>query len=638
MHDKWNINIFNNSASYFANPLDCYYLYQKRKEFNNIAKNILNWFDKKFGSNNVQDAEKWKSNLSMFVLFAKLFVYYYLNNDSMFENEGKKIEKYIEELDQYVGENDIKFIASAGNGNEEINWYNRNYDNSTIKQILKTTNKNNIITKISEMIGNIDINKPDESKELSNTILKNNKYEILNNIKGLVFFKFFLEKNWNSYNSDKKSEFWDDEKRYPGVFDGYKKWISHKKVKNIIYVGAMNSNNIPTNFTAFSDQTNDNHPFISAFGENRSVQSQLYPHYKTQKLLNEYKNKFKNEQNLSRKDLESHYKEKEKEFMGIAIAETRESLYRNLSTNFYSSNYLTFKDYIDYFNSFAGTSMSAPMITGILSLMQNKIKRELTLNEAKILLASSAIYSSTTTSKHINFKPEYIIENTSEFWKNNKTKSKTGYGIPKFFEMKKFIMNKVISYSDFKNDNKSEELLSKSYKHNISHNFNNLTGTFSYTIKKTFDSYLDSIIPGSNDEKIIKKLIKEYNAKNKNDYNKNFFDVALTIEMNCERFDKEGELIKYKTERTKFSNSFSSNVERTHFENYTHFVNGEYYYTIIYNECLKYWDVLSDYYDKKLKKHGEDSTKKEQFISKLWHLYNNYLKKYVNYNAIITIN
>ncbi|VEU64337.1 hypothetical protein [Mycoplasmopsis cynos] len=74
--------------------------------------------------------------------------------------------------------------------------------------------------------------------------------------------------------------------------------------------------------------------------------------------------------------------------------------------------------------------------------------------------------------------------------------------------MKKFIMNKVISYSDFKNDNKSEELLSKSYKHNISHNFNNLTGTFSYTIKKTFDSYLDSIIPGSNDEKIIKKLIK----------------------------------------------------------------------------------------------------------------------------------
>ncbi|UWV93917.1 hypothetical protein NW062_01080 [Mycoplasmopsis cynos] len=45
--------------------------------------------------------------------------------------------------------------------------------------------------------------------------------------------------------------------------------------------------------------------------------------------------------------------------------------------------------------------MSAPMITGILSLMQNKIKRELTLNEAKILLASSATYSSTTTSKHI---------------------------------------------------------------------------------------------------------------------------------------------------------------------------------------------------------------------------------------------
>ncbi|WP_165035606.1 hypothetical protein [Mycoplasmopsis cynos] len=108
--------------------------------------------------------------------------------------------------------------------------------------------------------------------------------------------------------------------------------------------------------------------------ENRSVQSQLYPHYKTQKLLNEYKNKFKNEQNLSRKDLESHYKEKEKEFMGIAIAETRESLYRNLSTNFYSSNYLTFKDYIDYFNSFARNCMSAPMITGILSLMQNKIK------------------------------------------------------------------------------------------------------------------------------------------------------------------------------------------------------------------------------------------------------------------------
>ncbi|UWV82626.1 hypothetical protein [Mycoplasmopsis cynos] len=129
-------------------------------------------------------------------------------------------------------------FASAGNGNEEINWYNRNYDNSTIKQILKTTNKNNIITKINEMIGNIDINKPDESKKLSNTILKNNEYEILNNIKGLVFFKFFLEKNWNSYNSDKKSEFWDDEKRYPGVFNGYKKWISHKKVKNIIYVGA----------------------------------------------------------------------------------------------------------------------------------------------------------------------------------------------------------------------------------------------------------------------------------------------------------------------------------------------------------------------------------------------------------------
>ncbi|WAM06399.1 hypothetical protein ONA23_05430 [Mycoplasmopsis cynos] len=110
MHDKWNINIFNNSASYFANPLDCYYLYQKREEFNNITKNILNWFDKKFGSNNVQDAEKWKSNLSMFVLFAKLFVYYYLNNDSMFENEEEKIEEYIEELDQYVGENDIKFI------------------------------------------------------------------------------------------------------------------------------------------------------------------------------------------------------------------------------------------------------------------------------------------------------------------------------------------------------------------------------------------------------------------------------------------------------------------------------------------------------------------------------------------------
>ncbi|VEU61140.1 Uncharacterised protein [Mycoplasmopsis bovigenitalium] len=122
-------------------------------------------------------------------------------------------------------------------------------------------------------------------------------------------------------------------------------WTDMAANKNFINVAAIEVNRTPTYFSSFSDIKADHNPLVSNYGES-------------------------------------------------LIKENKDFSYKN--------PFLTkeFKEKIDYLADFSGTSKAAPLVTGMLSLLQNKLKRNLSIAEAKTLLSAESVYSSVKIEKY----------------------------------------------------------------------------------------------------------------------------------------------------------------------------------------------------------------------------------------------
>ncbi|EIE42367.1 hypothetical protein MCANUFG4_00588 [Mycoplasmopsis canis UFG4] len=198
-------------------------------------------------------------------------------------------------------------------------------------------------------------------------------------------------------------------------------------------IGAVDSLNYPTNFTSYSFINDDNSPLISSYGESLSDQYRNHIIYK----VNKAKEKFLKNRSESKREKLDEVLAKVKE---ESIKETRASILLEFEKVNSSSDE---KRNFEYLAKFSGTSMAAPLVTGMNELLKSKLKRELSLNEVKSILSSSSTYSSQKASnsyysqKHLNSK--------EEIWRRNHYKNKTGFGIPKYFKMKKIINNNLLT-------------------------------------------------------------------------------------------------------------------------------------------------------------------------------------------------
>ncbi len=179
------------------------------------------------------------------------------------------------------------------------------------------------------------------------------------------------------------------------IINGLKKYQSIQDFEGIITVGSVDFNNQHTNFSSYGYINNDNLPFVSSYGE-------------------------------------GIYREKDK-----SIFESYKKIKDYLLTN--PNIDPQHKSELQYLIDFNGTSKAAPLITGLISLLQNQIKRNLTISETKLLLAASSNYAATKTDILKNSDSDLPSNTKNEYCKDNRTKNKTGFGIPKLFKMKKII-------------------------------------------------------------------------------------------------------------------------------------------------------------------------------------------------------
>ncbi|MFV8473563.1 S8 family serine peptidase [Mycoplasma sp. 31_09] len=358
-------------------------------------------------------------------LIAKYKIIIMLNNFIKAVNTIKDKRILFEEINKFTKENDIIFVMSSSNINAISNDDLPAYKRSLYKYVLDFINHYEDIKKeitiiqsyfhdkrymslLKNKIRNLNDKKVGSSRNYIEEL-----EEIINQITFIYNHNEEISQMYDKYQTLGKRV----NDKFGADFDNlYYSDVSD----NIIYVGAVKYNNKPTEFSYFIND-NANMPIISAYGNYDFEDNELL----SEKLGNESNRKTKAEKILSNSTLDKN-----------------------------------FKEHIDKLKEFAGTSMSAPMISGLLSLIQTKFQKKLSLTEAKLLLSSSSNYSSTTIEKIYTSDFDYDVN--KEFWKENHSKNKTGFGIPKYFIIKKLLFDsKVKSYSQ---DNKKiSSLLGSGY-------------------------------------------------------------------------------------------------------------------------------------------------------------------------------
>lgn len=337
--------------------------------------------------------------------------------------------------------------------------------------------------------------------------------------------------------------------------------------------------------------------------------------------------------------------------------------------------------------------MAAPLVTGVISLLQSNLKRNLSLNEVKVLLASSSTYSKEKATK--SAYSENHTNTTEEIWRKNNSKNKTGFGIPKYFKMKKIMdkkLLKVISEESFKkwvskSSIDSDEII-------IKNNFSHLTDTLSLTVKKDFREVIKNYKEGNikeianliekHDKRIDSKLeklkkdleIKENEYIKRNNVNefkrklfseglskeeseilyefkkksKNYFDVYSHLIL--ERINTEDQST-YNSVRMKVSESKDSSVERNNFGEYSNLISTKYHHEILLNDFKEfeniireelayienYSEIIKNKNDKiRNKKIKEFENKYNLYRDELMKYYKEYIKKYWEFHYYLSIN
>ncbi|SJZ58904.1 S8 family serine peptidase [Mycoplasmopsis verecunda] len=290
------------------------------------------------------------------------------------------------------------------------------------------------------------------NKRFQSSVRKQLEFIHRNNVLLSKMFNEWHQTNGNHYaNADKFIE----------------QFFNKRASKNAIYVGAADYNNQPTAFSSYNFYPNTISPLISAYGNHRNEDDLIIKRMtNNDKLTRTYK--------LNQL---SHYKS---------------------NTKFY--------EYLEFINDFDGTSMAAPMITGLISLLHTQFQRNFSVSEIKNLLVSSSTYANTDTIKYSWHHYPYDYQ---DVWRKNRSKSKTGFGIPKYFKMVQLVKdNKLKQFKKHREPaekyHESDILLSMgqniySQKNIIQH----ITTTVSF---KYIDTY-----------SVIKDYLKQ-SANNMNDY------------------------------------------------------------------------------------------------------------------------
>ncbi|MFV8478682.1 S8 family serine peptidase [Mycoplasma sp. B6400] len=174
-----------------------------------------------------------------------------------------------------------------------------------------------------------------------------------------------------------------EKESYQRILEKYNDVIKTTIGNNIIYVGSVGEKMRPSEFSTFTTFENDNLPLISSFGE--------------------------------------------------AIKKETNSGVQRYSSNDHINSL------IEYYYSTEGTSFSAPIITGMISLLQQIFHKTFTLAEIKALLAYSAQISEHNLNMYTDdeYSSDWYIKNSHRYGvrRKNNSFSKIGFGVPDFRKM-----------------------------------------------------------------------------------------------------------------------------------------------------------------------------------------------------------
>ncbi|WLP85979.1 S8 family serine peptidase [Mycoplasma seminis] len=255
------------------------------------------------------------------------------------------------------------------------------------------------------------------------------------------------------------------------LIEKYDSFIKKTIGNNVIYVGSVGDDLKPSPFSTFTDFENDNLPFVSSYGE---------------QLTN--------------------------------------------SPRRYTSNW-NINNKLDYYQTSAGTSFSAPVITGLISRLQQQFKRTFTLSELKTLLAFGSQISEYNLNTHIirngdndnDYKSEEHINSGLKYGirRKNNSFSKIGFGVPNYEIIQKNIsenrLKKLrIDEENIKNDNFEIEL-------------------DKWEIEN--DSRYSAVISYTNLNPLDDKNGLLWTALNNNNLNEKYWDFIIYFKNNLKNFD-----------------------------------------------------------------------------------------------------
>ncbi|SJZ62129.1 S8 family serine peptidase [Mycoplasmopsis verecunda] len=556
-------------------------------------------------------------------------------------NKPKEKTEFERLIDEYTTKYNMIFIRSSSNRNtdkEKLFFLLENFTNN-YKNI-----KDHIISyqrfiNDKTWMGYLNYYNINNSNKYNTEQIQQNKTN-LNHIINLVNYLFNHNKMLYSLKlrySDKYSN-----KFAPWNFsDDFDKYHFGSGTSNAIYVGALNYNNQPTRFSSFLNKK-DYYPLISAyglFGEYYNPKNvygiEPYIKYvdddKKQKVVLDddligYKNKY-----LEKRSIKSEFiKKYSKNDKNSNLTEVEEE----------------FNNYVEYLSYFSGTSMSSPMIAGLLSLFQTKYKVILTPEEARLLLVNSSNYASTSIEKVYIRELDYEIN--KEFWKANHSKNKTGYGIPKFFKMKEIYDASIKSLVS--NGQKVSDLLGSGFnEYVIKQEFNDLgikdldrlkyTASFNnVSYDELINNYFMKWANNNFDRKILNAVYKhlKWHEENKGYYqSSNVVDLEAIVKF----IDNEGHIFK----RYKWSNSSNANVEQIYFGKYRNKDYPELTINIIFRQFL---DIISSITESYRSRHFKeenyvfmfDGIELKDVKNLLRKLYKRFVDEHLNYKYILEVN
>ncbi|VEU60449.1 Subtilase family [Mycoplasmopsis bovigenitalium] len=473
----------------------------------------------KYDNNNISMSYELRSFLALaqYLLYELYFI------DTSFRNLiNKDIDEFYGKVNKYAAENDIKIVKSAGN----LSYYDH------IDKIKRT--KNFFLEKYFTN-SNFDFDRL--KTDFLETITRENA-----NSQNITYFKKYLTSVKDS--PEKLGNFIKNMDQNENILEGINLWSTATNMSSFINVGAVDFNNYPTYFTSFDTKNKDNSPLVSAYGLGIDDDHDKIKHF--------YKNKYYSED-----------------------YELEKTSIDNIINKLHDTERIKKLNYLRHFD---GTSKAAPLVTGMLSLLQYKLKRNLSIAEAKTILASSSIYSPI---KALNFEL-FFGHNKSlwlEYWRKNKSKSKTGYGVPKFEKMYDISRNKsFLKLNDFIRGIENQDgnhYINIFTDHDVKHKGRHFTHTISISPTKSFKEYVES------NTLFTKWFLGNLEPSNID----NLYDVSGEIKFEYTP-NEDGQTSKGSRKHQSTSNN--SNTERLYFNLPTDFARGKYNLRFELNELNWY--------------------------------------------------